>query len=166
MAQQLVRLSAMCIDHLETVLHMKVSRGEKWSTPAHVKSVAVASSDEARRLLVTGMRALGIPVRQHTRNLGVDYAPGRRSQRRSVLSSRWVKVRAKVKRSRKIGSRAAGVVGRTALLPAATYGASCTGVPKGMLTSMRSALARMHGLCMVVPRLRGWRCSVLILCSR
>ena len=144
-AQQLTRLTALCVHQLEEVLHMKVSRGKKWTTPSQVKSVAMASSREARQLLLTGMRALGILVLEHARNLGVDYAPGKRSHRRGVLLSRWAKVKAKVKRCRKIGSKAAGVVARTALLPAAAYGTSCTGIPKSVLNNMRSAMAGMHG---------------------
>ena len=144
-ASELVHLTSVCIEQLESELCMKVSRGDKWSTPDHVKSVAVASSKEARASLVTGMRALGILVSHHTRNLGVDFAPGRKTQRRAVLHSRWRKVRAKVKRCRKVGSQAAGVVGRTALLPAVAYGTSCTGTPQGLLADMRSAMAQMHG---------------------
>ena len=35
-AQQLIRLTSICIHQLEAVLHMRVSRGAKWSTPEDV----------------------------------------------------------------------------------------------------------------------------------
>ena len=124
---------------------MRVSRGTKWSTPEDVKSVAVASNAETRALLSTGMRALGIPIRHHVRNLGVDYAPGRRRHKRNVQLSRWAKVRSKVKRGCRLGARAAATVGRTALAPAVTYGTACTGMPTGLLSGIRSAMASMHG---------------------
>ena len=144
-AHDLIRLTSVCIHQLEQVLCMRVSRGRKWSAPEDVKSVAVASTEETRVLLSTGMRALGIPLRHHARNLGVDYAPVRRRYRRVVLLSRWAKVRSKVKRSRRLGGRAAATIGRTALVPAIAYGTACTAMPKGLLSGIRGAMATMSG---------------------
>ena len=116
----LVQATRLCIPQLEEKLNMQVSRGEKWRTPADTKSLALASSQGARRLLTIGMRALGILVKNQTRNLGVDYAPGRRAKRKVVLLTKWQKVRTKAKRSKRMGTMAATSVGRTALIPAIT----------------------------------------------
>ena len=144
-AAQLIHLTSLCIDDLENVLDMKVSRGKKWELTSDVKSVAMASSPEARRFLTIGMKAMGIPVQRHARNLGVDYGPGVRVKRKVVMLNRWSKVRAKVKRCRKIGAAAAATVGRTALLPALAYGAACTSVPTGLLKDIRGVMAQMYG---------------------
>ena len=144
-AHNLVRLTSLVIRQLEQELCMRVSRGKKWTSPEDVKSVAVASSAETRDLLATGMRALGIPMRTHARNLGVDYAPGRRAKKRFVQRSRWVKVKAKAKRCRRLGARAATVIARTAITPAIAYGSSSTGMPKRMLDSIRGSMASLRG---------------------
>ena len=90
-SSMLVRATRLCVHQLEEELQMKVSRGEAWRTPAGIKSLALASSPGARALLTIGMRALGIPVKNQTRNLGVDYAPGRRARRKVVLLTSWKK---------------------------------------------------------------------------
>ena len=108
-----------------------------WQIDAHVKSVAVSSCASTRKLMTTGFKALGIPVRGQTRNLGVDHAPGKRARRRVVLMSRWKQVKIKAKRCRMIGSAGASVVGRIALLPAVSYGASCSSVASGFLKDLK-----------------------------
>ena len=113
--------------------------------PDNVKSVAVASSPETRRLHVTGMKALCIPLKMQVRNLGVDDGPGRRAKRKIVLLSRWLKVRAKVKRCKNLGASAAATVGRTALLLALACGVACISVPTRLLKDMRGAMVRMNG---------------------
>ena len=131
----LVRATRLCIQQLEERLNMQVSRGEKWRTPAGIESQAVASSQGARGLLTTGMRAMGVPVKNQTRNLGVDNAPGRRARRKVVLLTRWQKVRTKAKRSKRMGKVAATLVEGLPFIPAITYGSACVGFPSALLRS-------------------------------
>ena len=144
-AEVLVKATAFCISELEEKLDMRVSRGQRWQISDDVKSVAVSSCRSARRLMATGLKALGIPVRGQTRNLGVDYAPGRRARKKVVLLSRWRHVRAKAKRSKMVGAVGASVVGRAALLPAISYGASCSGAAIGFLHDVRTVMAELGG---------------------
>ena len=88
-AEGLVKATALCISDLEDRLDMRVSRGPKWQFDDSVKSVAVSTGKSARSLMVTGLKALGIPVKGQTRNLGIDYAPGKRARRIVVLMARW-----------------------------------------------------------------------------
>ena len=144
-AQQLVRLTALCIDDLESELDMSVSRGAKWMVTEDVKSVAVASDAGTRKLITTGLKALGILVKTQARNLGVDYALGRKAKRKHAWLNRWSKVKAKVKRCKQIGPVAASMIGRTALIPAVSYGASCASVATGLLSDIRGVIASLHG---------------------
>ena len=124
---------------------MQVSRGAAWSTPGDVKSVAVASTRGARQRLATSMKALGILVKLHTRNLGFDYEPGRRARKRVVMLARWQKVKMKTKKCKKVGHKASLHVTRTALLPALSYGVACTSFPSGLLRDFRGVVAQMAG---------------------
>ena len=141
----LVAATAHCINRFENLLGMKVSRGRKWFVPSNVKSVALGSTHLARRRLTTSMKALGIPVVKHTKNLGVDYAPGTLARRRLVLASRWKKVKNKGKRARKLGKFGGTLVARTGLLPALCYGTSSTGMPATILAQFRTLVAGTAG---------------------
>ena len=144
-ARQLVRLTALCISELEDNLDMKISRGAKWQIPDEVKSVAVSSSKVTRKSMATGLRALGVPVKGQVRNLGIDYAPGKRARKRVVLLSRWKQVKKKAKRCRMIGTTAATEVGRSALIPAVTYGAACASTATGFMNDLRGVMAELGG---------------------
>ena len=110
-----------------------------------MKSVAVSTGKSARSLMATGLKALGIPVKGQTRNLGIDYAPGKRARRKVALMARWGQVRKKAKRCRMLGTRAALVIGRTALVLAISYGAACSGVATGFLHDLRTMIAELGG---------------------
>ena len=144
-AENIVRATALCISDLEGRLDMRVSRGKPWQIEADVKSVAVSTSRKARELMATGLRALGILVKGHTRNLGVDYTPGKKARKKVVLMNRWKQVKNKAKRCRMVGKEAATVVGRSALVPAISYGASCSGVATGFLHDLRTMMAELGG---------------------
>ena len=116
-----------------------------WQIDADVKSVAVSSCADTRKLMTTGLKALGIPVKGQTRNVGVDCAPGKRARKRVVLLSRWKQVKMKAKRCRMIGPAGASVVGRAALIPAVSYGASCASVATGFLKDIRAVMAELGG---------------------
>ena len=161
-AGTLVRATRQCIHDLEEDLDMRVSRGKPWTTPCEVKSMAMASTQEARVLLSTGMRSMGIPTRIAAKNLGVDYAPGRKMRQKVTLMARWQKVKEKTKRCKKIGKQAALHVSRTALVPSISYGIECTGLASGALKDLRGVVARLAGPLngrSVTARLAMWNCE-------
>ena len=141
----LAKAVRFCVHELEVTLDMQVSRGKAWQTPDDVKSVALASTLEARRSISTSMRALGIPTRIATRNLGVDYAQGRRARQRVTMLGRWRKVKTKAKRCKRLGRDAALHVSRSALVPSFAYGIECTSLPSGILQSLRGVVAELAG---------------------
>ena len=145
-ASTLTRATRQCIQELEGELDMKVSRGKPWTTPPEdVKSLALATTKEARSLISTGMRSMGIPTRLATNNLGVDYAPGRRMRQKVTMINRWQKVKMKTKRCRRMGKDAAVHISRTALVPSMAYGVECTSMPSGALNDLRGAVAGLLG---------------------
>ena len=141
----LAKAVRLCIHDLEETLDMQVSRGKAWETPDGIKSVALASTPEARRSIRTSMRALGIPTRLTTKNLGVDYAQGRRARQRVTMLGRWRKVKTKAKKCVRLGREAALHVSRTALVPSLVYGVECTSLPSGVLQGLRGVVAEMAG---------------------
>ena len=99
----LAKAVGLCIHELEVTLDMQVSRGKAWQTPDDVKSVALASTLDARSSIISSMRALGIPTRIARKNLGVDCAQGRRARQRVTIRGRWRKVKTKAKRCKRLG---------------------------------------------------------------
>ena len=61
------------------------------------------------------------------------------------MLARWVKVKAKAKKCKRLGTQGALHVSRSALVPALTYGVECTGLPSGVLQSIRGVVAELAG---------------------
>ena len=61
------------------------------------------------------------------------------------MLGRWVKVKTKAKKCKRLGRQAAPHVSRTALIPALTYGVECTSLPNGVLQSLRGVVAELAG---------------------
>ncbi len=76
-ATQLAGAVRHVIDHLETQVGMKVSRGAPWRPTPRTKSVAVSGEPATRKRIATSMRAMGVHVAVRVKNLGIDYAMGK-----------------------------------------------------------------------------------------
>ena len=141
---QVVQAGRFCIERFEAS-GMIVSRNQAWNDDGEGKSIALASTPSARRRLATSTRAMGIPVRRKTKNLGVDFGPGSRVGKRITMLSRWAKAKERACRVRKLGKAAAPRVFATGPLASVRYGSSLTGVTETLLSAIRSVAASTYG---------------------
>ncbi len=138
--------AADCVNQLEGVCSMVVSRAGRWRKDDKAKSIAVASTRNMRRLLAPGLRALGVKVGRQAKLLGVDYIPGKvKGVRRPAQQARIDKAMAKRRRIMKLGSRGGSHVINTGLIPMIKYGASVTGVTCRVVRQVGSMAAEALG---------------------
>ena len=141
---QVVQAGRFCVEKFEAS-GMVVSRNQAWEDDGEGKSIALASTPSARKRLATSTRAMGIPVRRKTKNLGVDFGPGSKVGKRTIMLGRWAKARERTCRARKLGKAAAPGVFSTGPLASVRYGSSLTGVTETLLSGIRSVAASTFG---------------------
>ena len=114
---------------LETDLGMEVSR---------TKTAVLSSSPLLGKLVLRGMRSLGMQLKVHVRQLGVDYNAGRRRCTK-IAAGRVKKVVQSAPRFKMLRRAGAGVAGllRTGAIPRMVYGASVQGISTTQLKAMR-----------------------------
>ncbi len=141
------QLAEDTVDVLEESLAMEVSRDRKEYGKADGKTVALASSARARKRITTGMRKLGIKVRDKTRNLGVDFAAGRPSKRagRPVQAKRLAEAKERRERAARMGRPIEQAIISSAVIPSIIYGNTITGITDNMCSTMRAMVASAFG---------------------
>ena len=92
---EVVKACRHCIDEFE-YRGMVVSRNEQWMKEGDGKSIALASTESARKRLATSTRTMGISVQRRTKNLGVDYELDSSLDKRAVMLGRGPKLKEKL----------------------------------------------------------------------
>ena len=126
---------------LEDEEHMEVSRGQGG------KTIALTSNAKLSKYVGGKVRRKGIVMKKEARNLGVAFTLRKGGKRRVIQKKRWLTVKERWPRAKRVGGRAGGRVAATGFAPSVTYGVNVTGMTDGLLASLRALIGQARGSC-------------------